>query len=145
MSAVLRGRAVVFSIGGVTMTAGIINASSPDFPQSLRFQRNSEKKEVMDTGGTIRTQIFHTFKKTLSLTVVPADIGPNQSAAFDSMDNHCITPGTKVTVVDASGAVIDGSYNLTSMTQNRSVDGVATVDLEMEQGDEGVDLTLAVS
>lgn len=145
MSATIKGRAVVWSISGITMTAGIVTASNPNFPQSARVQRGSEKSEIKDDGGVIRTQVFHGFKKTLSLSVIPCDAAASISGARTSMDAHMPAPGTTITVVDAAGTIIDASYNLVSATQNRSVDGVATLDLEMEQGDEGNDLTTAVA
>lgn len=145
MSAVLKGRAVVWSMSGITMTAGIVTGTTPDFPQSLRIQRGSEKTEIKDDGGIIRTQVFHGFKKTLSLSVIPCDAAAAISGARTSADAHTLTPGTTITVVDAGGTIIDASYNLISATQNRSVDGVATVDLELEQGDESNDLTTAVA
>lgn len=143
--ATLKGRAVVWSIGGITFTAGIVSASNPDFPQSARLNRGSNKGEIIDDGGTIRTQVFHGFKKTLSMTVIPCDTAASISGARTSMDAHLPQAGTTITVVDAAGTLIDASYNLVSSTQNRSVDGPATVDLEMEQGDEGNDLTTAVA
>lgn len=145
MSATLKGRAVVWSISGITMTAGIVTATNPDFPQSARFQRGSEKTEIKDDGGVIRTQVFHGFKKTLSLSVIPCDAAVSIAGARSSMDAHMPAPGTTITIVDAGGTLIDSSYNLISATQNRSVDGVATLDLEMEQGDESNDLTTAVA
>lgn len=145
MAATIKGRAVVWSIGGITMTAGIVSASNPQFVQSARVQRGSEKAEIKDDGGIIRTQVFHGFKKTLSLSVIPCDAAASLAGAKTSADAHLPAPGTTMTVVDAAGTIIDSSYNLISANQNRSVDGVASVDLEMEQGDEGVDLTTATS
>jgi hypothetical protein len=145
MSATLKGRAVVWSISGVTMTAGIVTDTNPNFPQSARVQRGSEKTEIKDDGGTIRTQVFHGFKKTLSMSVIPCSAALSLSGARDSMDAHMPQPGTTITVLDAGGTIITGNYNLVSATQNRSIDGVATLDLEMEQGDEGFDLTGVVA
>lgn len=145
--ATIKGRGVVWSIGGITFTAGIVSSSAAEFVQSARFNRGSEKAEIKDDGGIIRTQVFHGFKKTLSLSVVPAALsGTNTVAnAQASADAHTPAPGTTITVVDGAGTVIDASYNLISATQNRAVDGVATIDLELEQGDESNDLTVAVS
>lgn len=139
--ATIKGRAVVWSTGGITMTAGIVNASNPNFPQSARFQRGSEKSEIKDDGGVIRTQVFHGFKKSLSLSVVPSAPSTSISAANVSADAHMPSPGTTINVTDEEGTIVGGNYNLISATQNRSVDGVATIDLEMEQGDESNDLT----
>lgn len=141
MAATIKGRAVLWSIGGVTFTAGIVSGTNASFPQSLRVTRGSNKTEVIDDGGVIRTQVFHGFKKTLSISVIPCDDAAVLADANSSADAHMPAPGTKITVADASGTIIDASYNLISATQNRSVDGVASVDLELEQGDEGNDLT----
>lgn len=135
----------MWSIGGITFTAGIVTASNPNFPQSARFQRGSEKTEIKDDDGIIRTQVFHGKKKTLSMTVIPCDAGATISGARTSADAHTLAPGTTITVVDAAGTLIDASYNLINSTQNRSVDGVVTIDLELEQGDESNDLTTSVS
>lgn len=147
MAATLKGRGVVWSVGSITMTAGIVSASNADFVQSARSSRTSEKAEIKDDAGTIRAQVFHGFKKTLSLTVIPCSLsGTNTVAnAQSSMDAHMPAVGTTITVVDGAGTIIDGNYNLISSTQNRSVDGPATLDLELENGDEGVDLTAAVT
>ena len=143
MSAVIKGVGVVWSVGAITFTAGIVSASNAGYTQSARFSRTSEKTEIKDNGGIIKAQVFHGFKKTLSMTIVPQ--GSSVANARSSMDAHCLTPGTTITVVDDSGTLIDASYNLISATQNRTVDGVATIDLELEQGDESNDLTTAVS
>ena len=143
MSAVIKGVGVVWSVGAITFTAGIVSVSNAGYTQSARFSRTSEKTEIKDNGGIIKAQVFHGFKKTLSMTIVPQ--GSSVANARSSMDAHCLTPGTTITVVDDSGTLIDASYNLISATQNRTVDGVATIDLELEQGDESNDLTTAVS
>ena len=112
MSATIKGTGVVWSVGGVTFTAGIVSSSNPSMPQSLTFTRGSEKSEIKDNGGTIKTQVFHGFKKTLSITVVPS--GSSVANARASQDAHMLPPGTTITVVDDSGTVIDASFNLIS-------------------------------
>lgn len=147
MAATLKGRGIVWSVGSITMTAGIVSTASADFVQSARSARTSEKAEIKDDAGTIRAVVFHGFKKSLSLTVVPCSLSGTNTVvnAQASADAHTLVPGTTITVVDGAGTIIDGNYNLISATQNRSVDGPATVDLELENGDEGVDLTAAVA
>lgn len=147
MAETQRGRAVVWSIGGITYTGGIVSSTADRFIQSVRVSRQSEKANIKDDGGTIRTQIFHGFTKTLSLTVVPAATsGANTEAnAQASADSHCPAPGTVVAIADDSGTIIDDNYNVISATQNRTVDGVATIDLELEAGDEGVEIATAIS
>ena len=145
--ATVKGRGVVWSVGAVVFTAGIVSGTNPNFTQSVGYGRNSDKFEVKDNQGVIRAQIFSGFKKNLSLSVIPCALsGTNTIAnAVSSLDAHVIQPGTKVTLTDDLGALLDDSYNVISSKQNRTVDGVVTVDLELEASDESVDLTTTVS
>lgn len=147
MAAVIKGRAVIWSVGAITFTAGITMTNIESLTQSAGVTRTSEKAEVKDNGGVIRAQIFSGFKKMLSLTVVPAAAsGSNTIANAQGAGNTLMpAPGTTVTVADDSGAIIDASYNIISAKQSRTVDGVATIDLELETGDEGVDITTLVA
>jgi hydrogenase maturation factor HypF (carbamoyltransferase family) len=141
MSAVIKGTGIVWSVGGITYAAAIAGAK---YVQSVRVGRTSEKAEVKDNGGTIKAVVFHGFKKTLALTVVPAH-ATTQSGAQTSMDQHQLQAGTLVAIADDIGTIIDANYNVISTTQNRTVDGVATIDLELEASDEGVDITTVVA
>lgn len=144
MSALIKGRAVAWSVGGITYTAGIVSSSNPQMTQSARLARTSERAVIKDTGGTIRTMVYHGGVKTFSVTVVPYG-STNIASAIASVDAHMLPPGTTITVADDSGSIADGDYNLVSATNPRVVDGVQTVDLELEKGDEGVDTTTLVS
>lgn len=143
--ATLKGRAVIWSIGGITFSAGIVSSTDPEFMQSARFSRTSDMGEIRDDGGIIRSVAFHGFKKSLSITCVPAGAAASLATAFASNDAHLPVAGTTVTVVDASGAIVDGNWNVVSCNQNRSIDGPATVDIELMNGDEGLDLTVATT
>lgn len=147
MAAVIKGRAIVWSVGAITFSAGITMTNGESLTQSVAVTRTSEKAEVKDNGGVIRAQVFSGFKKTLSLTAVPAAAsgGNTITNARTTADNMMPAAGTLVTIVDDSGTIIDASYNVISARQNRTVDGVATIDMELETGDEGNDITTLVS
>lgn len=143
MAAVIKGRAVKWSVGGVTFTAGIVSATNAHFTQSFDMQRTSDKALIKDTGGTVKTAVFHGFMKTISMNVVPqADTIAN---AITSLDAFLLAPGTLITVVDSTGTIADGDYNLISAKEGRTVDGVCTIDLELEKGDEGENITNLVA
>jgi hypothetical protein len=144
MSAVLKGMGIVWSEGGITFTAGIVSATNLSLPQSANFSRTSEKTDIKGNGGTVLGQVFHGFKKVLSITVIPYH-ATTIAGAITSKDAHVLKPGTTITVADASGTLMDDSYNLLSSREGRTVDGVVTVDLEMETSDESVTLTSAVT
>lgn len=129
---------MVWSVGAIAFTAGIISGTNSNLTQSARVARTSDKAEVKDAGGVIQAVIFHGFKKTLSLTVVPN--GTTIANARSSGDAYMPSPGTTISITDDSGTIIDDNYNCISATQNRTVDGVMTIDLELEAGDEGVEL-----
>ena len=140
MSATQKGFAVVWSIGTVSFVGGVTTM----MPQSLRFSRSSEKTEIKDTDGIIRTQIFHGKKRSVSMTVIPYHASSTTSAQA-MMETGMPAMGTTITMTDSYGTMMDANFNLISATQNRTVDGVATLDFELEQGDESNDLTTAVS
>lgn len=142
MSAVQKGAGAVWSIGGVTFTAGIISASTPGAVQSVDGSRTSEKAMLKNDGGTIRGLVFHGFMKTVTITVIP--YGTTLANGQSSADAWLPQPGTAVTLVDASGTILDGTYNVISARQKRTVDGYLAADLDLETSDEGIDLTTTV-
>lgn len=111
--------------------------------QSASVERTSEVTRVKSSTGTIRSVIFHGNMKSLRLTVVPS--GSSVANARTSSANLTPAAGTLVTLTDDSGTIIDASYNVLSASENRTVDGVATIDLVLETSDEGVDITTVVS
>ena len=146
--ATIKGRAVVWSVGALTYANGIVLGAGGDaFPQAVGVTRSSEKAEAKDNQGIIRTQVFSGFKKMLTLTVIPAaGSGGNTIAnARTAADTLMPQPGALVIITDDSGTIIDASYNLLSAKQNRTVDGIATIELDLETGDEGVDITNLVN
>lgn len=144
MAATIKGTAVKWSVGTIDFTAGIVTTDAR-MTQSARVQRTSEKTNIKDIGGTVKTQVFHGAMKTLSITVVPSGrAGVNTvTEAERSADAHMPAPGTLVTVTDLNGTTIDDNYNVLSATENLTVDGVMTIDLELEAGDEGTELATA--
>lgn len=152
--ATLKGRGVIWSVGAITYAGGITVAAGEDpMTQSIEVSRNSDKHEVRDNQGAIRAQIFHGFKKVVRVSVIPASTAatPTIGEAQALGDRFTMPPGTTLTLTDDSGTIIDAvspgnSYNVISAVQRRTVDGVAVIDVEMEQSDEGgIDLTAAVA
>ena len=145
MSAVIKGLGVMWSVQDVTFTAGISSASNDQLFQSLRFSRSSDNVSLKTFEGTVVGKVFSGFKRSLSITVIPS--AGTIAGAITSSDAHQLKPGTTITVVDASSDSIglSVSYNLISSRNTRSVDGVSMIEMELQQGDEGTDITTAVS
>jgi len=148
MSAVIKGLGVMWSVQDVTFTAGIVSGSNDQLFQSLRFSRSADKTNLKTFEGTVVGQVFSGFKRSLSLTVIPVS-AVSQAGAITSANAHQLKPGTTIKVVDASSDSIGGAsgveYNLISSRQSRTVDGVATIEMELQQGDEGTSITTAVA
>jgi hypothetical protein len=144
MAADIKGTAVVWGMGGITFTAGITAAS---MPQSLSYQRGSELAEIKDTHGAIKTMVFHGGMKTVSISVVPS--GANIAAAVTAKESYIPLPGTKVTIADASQDnppgenQIEQNWIVVSATEGRTVDGVVTIDLELENADTDISTSAA--
>lgn len=131
MSATIKGTAVVWSTGNITFAAGITSAS---MVQSMRYGRTAEATEIKDYSGQINTVVLHGGMKTVSVTVVPT--GATIAAAVTAKESYLPAPGTMVTLADESGLPgnnqIVQNWIVNSATENRTVDGVVTIDLELE-------------
>jgi len=145
----LKGRGVVWGAEGITFSAGIVTGgTSAHFNQSASHSRSAESSKVKDGNGVIRAIAYHSHMRTISITVIPAaPTGTNSMAgARASADSFMLQGGTAITVVDADGTIADGTFNLLSARQGRTLGEAATIDLELEAGDEtGVDTTTPVS
>ena len=132
MSADIKGTAVVWSTGGITFTAGIAGGS---MVQSLNYGTESELTELKDTTGIIAAMVFHGYQKRVSMSVIPT--GASIAAAVVAKETYLPSPGTAVTIADASGAgnQVDQNWIVVTATENRTVDGVVTIDLELENAE----------
>lgn len=138
---------MIWSVAGVTFTGAIASATAEHFNQSVSAQRTSEHANIKDQTGVYRSSIYHGFLRSCTITVVPAAlVGTNTIAnAAASGDAWLPQAGGVLTIVDANGAVIDGAWNIVSARQNRTIDGVMTAEVELEAGDDGVDITTTVA
>jgi len=132
MAATVKGKAIVWGVAGITLTAGIVSGTNGAENQSADFTRSSEKVEIANGDGETVTQVFYNLKKSLTLNIVPSHASVAATAAT-SADAWMPAPGTLVTVVDANGTIIDGDYNCISAKQTRSNTGAASGTVELEK------------
>jgi len=149
--AIQRGLGVVYSIGSIVFTAGIANSSGTlSNIQSLNVSREAEMTELKKNGKVV-SQVFHGFAKRLSMTIIPcaASIAAAKASAEAHMtdaENAAVSiVGARLTITDDLGSIIDDTYNVISATENRTVDGVVTIDLECEASDESQDITTKIT
>jgi len=150
--AIHKGLGVVYSVGEIVFTAGIVHDATVDSAiQSLNIARESEMTEIKDNSGKVVTQVFHGFLKRLSMTIIPTStsVAGAKTAVEEHMtdaENLAVSIiGAKLTITDDLGNIIDATYNVIAATENRTVDGVVTIDLELESSDESADITTKIS
>jgi hypothetical protein len=131
MAALIKGMAIVWGIGGVTFTAGIVSATNAAQVQSVDLERSADKVEVKDANGECVSQVFLNKAKKVRITVVPSHASVT-ATAITSLDAWTPSVGTTLTLADASGAIFDGSYNCTSVKQRRANNEAVMADIEME-------------
>lgn len=143
MSAVIKGKGVFWSVGSLTITAGLVGTPL-FFTQAADLTRSSERRNIMDNGGTNRSLVYFGGMKQLKFSCVPYG---DTTLAGGAASGEALTPtpGTKVTFTDDSGTIIAGNWNVVTANQRRTVDNVVVIDLDLEQGDEGIDLTTTIA
>lgn len=139
----------MWSVGEITFvgagSAILATAGTDHFTQSATFERTSEVARIKDTAGTVKTVVFSGAMKSLRLTVVPA--GTSIANAIATGREFMPAIGQLVSLTDSNGSLSSSStnYYVLNATQNRTVDGTMTIDLVLENGDEGTDLSSTAS
>lgn len=143
----------MWSIGNMTFAGtGLTAPGTHNFlPQSVNFERASDKVDIQGIGGRVEAQIFCKFMKRLSLNVIPCSVsGTNTLAnAQASADAWVPKPGLSVTVTDDITTLHDPAtynvYNVIRASRRQGVGEVASVDMELEASDEDVQLGVSIS
>jgi len=133
MAEVVKGLGIRWGAQGITMTAGIVSSTNGQKVQSIDFERTADIGEIKNDLGETVGEVYYNGKKVLRLTVIPS--GATIAAAGTSLDAHLIAAGTKITVVDGSGTILDGDYNLDSAKGRGQNTEAFMVDIEMHKFD----------
>lgn len=128
MATDIKGTAVVFGTGGITMTFGVTAVTN--MPQSIRHGVTAENTKIKTTGGNVATIVYHGMMRTASITVVPSST--TLALALTTKEVQIALPGLKVAIADSTSAQLDGNWIIVSAVENRPVDGFVTIDLELE-------------
>lgn len=134
MAATVKGIGIRWAAGGITMTAGIVSSSNAQEVQSLTISRTADKVEIKNDIGEVVGEVYYNGRKELRLTVIPTH-ATTVTGAQSSVDAHLIAAGTKITVVDGEGTVIDGDYNLDSAEGRGDNNSAFMVDIVMHKFD----------
>ena len=147
-----RGAAVIFGCGITATAGGIIWDGEEGLNQSEDFSREADIAEVRDAFGNVALRVYHNGRKTLSISVVPADNSTDDTFTAASgvvnADLFLVAPGTIVTIIDANSTITDGThaakYLLDSCRRRTTNTGQAVAELTLTQYDDN-DVAIAVS
>ncbi len=139
----LRGVAVITGAAGITLTAGIVSATNAGHNQNVSHSREADHKFLKNGNGDSVADFITDKRQVLSITVVPYH-ATTLASAKSATDAYRLAAGTKVTVVDADGTILDGDYLLMSSKETRPNDDHNVIDLELQKWDDN-DLTLTPS
>lgn len=139
MAVTLKGLAVVWGCGNLTMTGVAISSTTGQF-QNYDFSRSSDTAKLSDSNGEHAGRAFFDASRTINVTVIPSDAS-TIAQAKTNLNAMLPAPGTEVTVADADGAVIDelypGSgtsiYLCETATLNATNDGPRSITLNLVQ------------
>lgn len=127
----IKGKAISWAVQGIAFTAGIV-PSGTETPAIQRYRAQQEiegKALIKSSDGKVASSVIPDIKKTISCTVIPT--ADTLAAVKTLMDKFYIAPGTKITTTDSEGNT-EGSYYLTTCSQERQVENAVVVDIEME-------------
>lgn len=137
MAVTLKGLAVVWGCGNLTMT-GVAISSTTGKMQNYDFTRTSETAKLADPNGEHAGRAFFDASRALNITVIPSD-----SAAIATATTNMLAmlpaPGTEVTVADSDGAstIIENSnggvYMCETATLNATNDGPRSISMNLVQ------------
>jgi hypothetical protein len=133
MAEIQKGLGIVWGVDGITLTAGIVSATTAAKFQSFNFDRSADTAEIKNGDGEVAGKVFYNAKRTLSITVIPS--AATLAGAPTSADGWLPAPGTKITVADADGTVIDGDFTLLSAKLRGTNTEARMADIELEKFD----------
>lgn len=134
MAATVKGLAIVWAVNGITFTAGIVSATTGAETQSLNLVRSSNRVDIMNDIGETVGEVYVNGKKEITVKAVPSHASAISSAQT-SADAWTPAPGTKMTIADAEGTIIDGDYNLDEATLDADNQSPRTVTIKMHKFD----------
>lgn len=134
MAATLKGKAIIFAVDGITYSAGITVAGTENvFHQSFDFERSADMSYVKDSAGEDVTSIAANKKKTGTIRAIAG--GTAIADARSLADKLLLASNTTVTIVDTETTTTDGSYNAIRSRMNRTNEGAAVFEFEIENRD----------
>jgi hypothetical protein len=141
--ATIKGKGFRWSTGGLSFTAGVVSGTSKAYFDRWNLKRSADKFILKDDNASRVGEAFYDPIKTFTCAVVPyADdtIANGQT----SVDAWGLAPGTKMTLVDSKGTVIDGDYVLDDAEIIGEKEGAVMVGLTMHKSDDN-DISTTVS
>lgn len=134
----IKGKAFRFSTGGLTFTLGIVSATNAQLFESWSHRKTASNFVLKDDNADRVGEAYSDQISTFSCEVIGVSQSTGSGAiasAQSSVDALSVAPGTKITVVDANGTVLDGSYVLDEAELSATKEGAVAGRLTMHKSD----------
>ena len=132
----IKGRAVRFSTGGVTFTLGIVTTAGNKLLESWSHKKSATQFVLKDDNADRIGEVYSDELQTFSCEVIGVSNATGTGAiasAQSSEDALSVSPGLKVTIADANGAVLSGSYVIDDAELSATKEGVVSGRLTMHK------------
>ena len=143
----IKGKAFRFSTAGLTFTLGIVSATTPQLFESWSHKRSATQFVLKDDNADRVGEAYSDDIQTFSCEVIGVSASTGVGAlasAQTSTDALSVPPGTKVTLVDANGTILDGSYVLDDAELSATKEGAVSGRLTMHKSSTN-DITVTAS
>ena len=141
MAVTLKGKGLIWGVGGLTCT-GII-AAAKNRLQTADFTQDASFAALEDESGEVAGGVFFNKKYELELSVIPSDT--TIAAAKTNLDAILLAPGTLVAITDGDSAVPGGNYMVSEKGSKlrRTNKGMAIVDVSLIRYNADISTTIS--
>lgn len=141
--ATFKGLACFWGVDGITYTGFGTTSGASRQTQSADLTVTSDRKEIRDGDGCVKSIVYYNHNRTLDLEITPT--GTSQALAATASDETILPAGTKLVVTNAAndGDEIDsstgdgaaGAYIVQESSLSRSNESEAKISVSLYRND----------
>lgn len=141
--ATFKGLACFWGVDGITYTGFGSTSGASRQTQSADLTVTSDRKEIRDGDGCVKSIVYYNHNRTLDLEITPT--GTSQALAATASDETILPAGTKLVVANATddgdeidsdtGAGAAGAYIVQESSLSRSNESEAKISVSLYRND----------
>ena len=141
--ATFKGLACFWGVDGITYTGFGTTSGASRQTQSADLTVTSDRKEIRDGDGCVKSIVYYNHNRTLDLEITPT--GTTQALAATASDETILPAGTKLVVANATddgdeidsaeGAGAAGAYVVQESSLSRSNESEAKISVSLYRND----------